>query len=200
MPSVPDETVKLVRAAQGGDRRALEDLFERYQPRVRQIVALRVGRRLRQLGELEDIAQEALLKAFQGLDRFEQRSEGSFRNWLASCVECEIRMHLRAAAAQKRGGGKVRRFGDADSALLVSSLFAGNEPSPSDVARAAELSERLEATLLEMPEHHREVIILRGLCEMSYKEVAESLGLDHEQTARKAYSRALQRLKEALDL
>src|SRR5262245_12995939 len=84
------ETILLVRAAQRGDAEALEALFTRYLPRVRQIVALRLGWRLRQLLEVDDIVQEVLLDAFQGLGQFEPRSEGSFRNWLARTVEREI--------------------------------------------------------------------------------------------------------------
>ena len=81
-----EATLELVGAAQKGDRSALEALFERYLPRVRQIVAVRMGRRLNQVVEFDDIAQDVLLKVFQGLDRFEQKSEGSFRNWLANCA------------------------------------------------------------------------------------------------------------------
>ena len=74
MSSVPDEsgfdtTVHLVQAAQGGDRQALEDLFTRYLPRVRQIVSLRMGRRLTKFVEFEDVTQESLLKIFNGLHR-----------------------------------------------------------------------------------------------------------------------------------
>ena len=60
-----EATLELVGAAQKGDRSALEALFERYLPRVRQIVALRMGRRLNQVVEFDDIAQDVLLKVFQ---------------------------------------------------------------------------------------------------------------------------------------
>jgi len=191
-------TVQLVRAAQDGDRGALESLFARYLPRVREIVALRVGAQLRRLVDLEDIVQEALLKAFSSLQRFEQRSEGGFRNWLASCVECEIRMHVRKERAEKRGGGKVRRLQDHDSSVLLASVVGGPGPSPSQVAAARELAERLELALLSMPHHYREIIVLRNLCEMSYVEIADVMQLGSEQTARKAFSRALQKLKSAV--
>jgi hypothetical protein len=114
---VYEETLVLVGAAQKGDRNALESLFERYLPRVRRTAALRTGRRLNQFVEFDDIAQDALIKVFQGLDRFEQKFEGSFRNWLANCVQCEIADQARRAVAKKRGGGKVRRFGDCASAI-----------------------------------------------------------------------------------
>ena len=50
---VPQETIQLVLAAQNGDAAALESLFSRYLPYVTQIVALRVGRRLGQMVEVE---------------------------------------------------------------------------------------------------------------------------------------------------
>ncbi|MBI4606901.1 MAG: sigma-70 family RNA polymerase sigma factor [Planctomycetes bacterium] len=189
-------TLRLVDAAQKGDSRALEDLFTRYLPRVRQIVALRLGRKLRQLLEVEDVVQETLLVVLRGLHRFEARDEGSFRNWLARCVECEIATQARKHGAKKRGAGKALRFGDRDATLLHSSMIAAPGASPSQLARARELSERIEAALLDMPEHSRELIVLRNLCGMSYAEVAAALGFARESSARVAYFRALKKLKE----
>jgi RNA polymerase sigma-70 factor (ECF subfamily) len=163
---------------------------------VRQIAALRLRRPLREICEVDDVVQGALLKAFKGLDRFEERSEGGFRSWLARCVESEIVDRLRSARALKHGEGRVRRFGDLERDSLSSAVFAGFGPTPSQVASARELGERIEAALLEMPSHHREVIILRQLCEMSYAEIAKAMGFAEEATARKVLSRALKRLRE----
>lgn len=195
-----ESTLHLVRGAQDGQRDAMEELFARYLPRVRTIVALRMGFRLRQLADVEDLVQESLLKIFQGLDRFEQRSEGTFRNWLSHCVEYEIAGFARKVSAKKRGGGNARRFGDYDSRFLLStSILASAEPDPADVAGARELEEQIEEALLAMPVHYREVILLRQLCELSYAEVAEALGLKSEDAARQACSRALRKLKATLD-
>lgn len=204
-PSPPDRdpglrsTTRLVGAARGGDRHALEALFERYLPRVRQIVAVRLGKRQRQILEVDDIAQETLLKIFQGLERFEHRSEGDFRNWLARLVECEIADAVRYANAKKRGGGKVRLFCDVGSDSLRSSIFPAGGPTPSEAARAKEREESLEDALIALPRHHREVIVLRRLCGLSYEEIAAELGFRQAETARKAYSRAMGKLKESLE-
>lgn len=192
-------TICLVGAAKKGDRQALESLFARYLPRVRQIVALRLGQRQRKFLEVEDVVQETLYTIFRDLDRFEQTSEGSFRNWLAKCVECKIVDLARNVEAKKRGGGQVRRFGDFAGESLSGSIFAGKCPTPSQVAQAKETEERLEAALLGLPAHYREVIILRQLCEMSYGEVARALGFREEAAARKACSRALAKLKALLE-
>lgn len=193
-----DSTLRLVEAAQAGEREALEALFERYLPRVRRIVALRAGYRLRQLEDVDDLVQDALLRVFRDLDRFEARSEGSFRSWIARCVEREVIDGARRANAEKRGGARVRRFGDASDSLLAESIFAGDSPTPSAVLRGRELEERLEEALLALPDHHREVIVLRKICEMSYAEIARTLGFAEEVNARMAVSRALKRLRELL--
>lgn len=198
-PSAPElsTTIRLVESARKGDRQALEDLFQRYLPRVRRIVAFRMGQRLRQLAEREDLVQEVLLRVFEGLDRFEHRSEGSFRNWLAHAVQAAIVDESRKVAAKKRGQGKVRRLGDFGSELLAAAIPIP-QPTPSEIARARETEEELEAAILALPAHHRELIVLRHLCDLSYREIAELMRLSTEETARRASNRALARLKKSL--
>ena len=142
--------------------------------------------------------QQALLKAFTRLKTFEHRSEGSFRHWLARLVQVEIVACARRGGAKKRGGGRVRRFRDYPSQSLSESFFRAPGPSPSSVVEAREREQQIEAALLGMPQHHREVIILRQFCGLSYKEIAEAMGFRQEETARKAWYRALQKLKKSL--
>src|SRR5262245_13491099 len=80
-------TLQLVHSAQKGEVAARDQLFRRYLPRVRQIVAVRARISLRDLDEHEDIVQESLLKVFQGLRRIDKDTEAAFRNWVACCVE-----------------------------------------------------------------------------------------------------------------
>ena len=188
-------TISLVRDAQSGDRRALDDLFARYLPRVRQIVALRLGFRPSAFGSHEDIVQETLLKTFQNLDRYEERSEATFRNWISQCVANAVRDHFRRATAEKRGGGNVRPFGSFEGDDLSAIIFEGDEPTPSAIYGRKEAAERVEEQMLKLKEHWREVLILRLLCEMSYPEIAEEMGIREEATVRKLYSRALVELK-----
>jgi hypothetical protein len=67
-----------VRGAKSGDRKSLEDLFARYLPKVRRIVALRLGCTLRDFAAYEDMVQEGLLRAFEKLEQFQELSEGGF--------------------------------------------------------------------------------------------------------------------------
>lgn len=193
-----EETVQLVRSAQAGDRQASEVLFERYLGVVRRIVALRMGRRLAEFEDYEDIVQETLLDAFRSLDDFEPRSEGSFRNWLARLVENELCDTSRRANAQKRGAGRVRPFAAYDSGLLGISTIRSRDPSPSEGMRVEDMEAQLESTLLSMNDRDRRIIELRRYCGMTYDEIREEMQLGSESSARALFSRALSNLAQKL--
>ncbi|HEX5054110.1 MAG TPA: sigma-70 family RNA polymerase sigma factor [Planctomycetota bacterium] len=192
-----ENTLHLVARAQAEDETALHALFERYLPRVRRIAALRLGKRPNDVLDIDDITQEALADAFQRLDRFDVDSDGKFCNWLATIVENRIRMTLRSGRAHKRGGGRLQRFGDAAESVHASHL-PGDEPTPSQHARGAELGEQMERALLELPERYREIIIHRYYCQMEYAEIAPLTGLANADAVRAVYSRALRELRARL--
>jgi RNA polymerase sigma-70 factor (ECF subfamily) len=188
------ETTLLVSAACQGDRRALEALFERYLPRVRRIVAVRLGRTAAQLVEVEDVVQDTLLEAFQDLARPDHRTESSFCNWLARCVENNIKDTLRRGHARKRGSGGVARQADLSSSGW-SSVLPHDGPTPTQIARAHELDAQLEQAMLALNPRYREAIILRVACGMSAAEAAVELGLRTAADAQKLFERARDQLK-----
>lgn len=190
-----ERTISLVREAQKGDRQAMEKLFARYLPRVRQLVALRLGFRPSDFALHEDVVQEALLKTFKNLDRYEERSEATFRDWISKCVANAVRDHFRRVKADKRGGGRVRPFATFESEDLSAIIFEGNQPTPSSVCGRRELLRRIEENLLHMKEHWREVILMRLFCEMSYREIGDAMGIREEPTVRKLFSRAIDELR-----
>jgi RNA polymerase sigma-70 factor (ECF subfamily) len=190
-------TVILLRAARAGDRAALDQLFQRYAPLVRRVVALRMGRPISAIHEHEDIVQEAVLKAFQGLEGFEPEREGAFRNWLCRCVESAIVDALRRSRAKKRGR-RTLSLDDPEVLSLSSPVLAAGDLSPGTVLGRREDEEMLHAALLELKQHHREIIIKRQLCQMSYGEIAAEMGLGQEATVRKAHERALRKLRESM--
>ena len=191
-------TIRLLRDARGGKRTAMEDLFTRYLPKVRRIVALRLGFPLRDFALYEDLVQESLLRAFEKLDTFEEMTEGTFQNWIASCVMSSINLYFRKEGAKKRGKGKIRPLKGLKSEGLSVSIFKAKGPGPSTVASSRELEDRIEEVLLGLKSHHREVIILRHLCDMSSQEIADAMGFGNPATARKVLSRAMEQLKARL--
>jgi len=191
-------TQRELRSARDGDRDALESLFARYLPRVRGMVAARMGRSLRQFVEVEDIVQETLRDAVLGIDRIDQGSEGLFVHWLARCVENNVRDVLRRGLAAKRGGGRELPLGSLDQSLSES-VFAGRDFTASQIVRGQELEERVEAGLLLLGERYREVISLRLRGGLSFREIAEVMELPSENTANVLFLRARSRLRELVE-
>ncbi|MCA8941779.1 MAG: sigma-70 family RNA polymerase sigma factor [Planctomycetes bacterium] len=191
---IPDHpTVVLVERAQADDATALNQLFARFLPRVRRIVAVRLHCTSRDLLDLDDVVQDSMVDAFRGLSKFDIESDGKLCAWLSKIVENRIRMTLRSAKAKKRGGGAVRRFSDASGSFRESAVPGGGA-TPSQNAQGGELGDRIEDNLQLLTERQREVIVHRFFCDMSYDEVAEAMGLDGPDSARAIYSRALRAL------
>jgi len=191
-------TAQQVKAAKDGNSTAMDSLFARYLPQVRGIVAARMGRRLHAFVELEDMVQESMRLAIAGLERFEHRTEGAFRHWLAKCVENAIRKEVRSQGASKRGHGKVQRVADFATTRLAESLFPDGGPGVSKAARDREEEERVEAAMLDLSPRYREVIALRVHGEMSYREIAAAMELPSENTANALFLRARQKLARIL--
>lgn len=188
-----------IQAAQGGDGQALDNLFARYMPRVRAMVAARIGRLQRDCGDLDDLVQETFKDAVVGLQQLDHESEGMFVHWLSRCIENNVRDQLRRDRALKRGAGKVRPMAALRTTQLSESLFAGNESPPSQIARGKEAEEQIEAAMLTLGPRYREVIALRVHGELSYKEIAKAMNLSSENTANVLFLRARARLAEVLE-
>jgi len=189
----------LLRSARSGDDGAMNQLFERYLPRVRRIVAARLGRSLREMVDLDDIVQETLLDAFHGLQSPEQASLGHFYNWIAKTVENNIRDQWRRAHAIKRGSGRLKKLRDLGTTTWANSALASPQGTPSEIVHGQELDERLERALLRLRDEHREVVVLRLLCEMSYADIAAEMELENAELARAWMSRALRQMRDGLD-
>lgn len=189
-----DPTTCLVLAAQGGDRAALEGLFTRYLPRVRQIVALRLGHSLRDFAAYEDVVQDALLNVFTRIDKFRPRSEGRFRYWPSCCVTNSVRSHFRRSRAKKRA--KFLHVFPYASDGILESIASGASSGPHDLVEGEELAERIESALLSMKEVQREVIILDRVCGMTRSEIRVALGFTTEESVRRYLAQALRRLKK----
>ena len=200
MPAAEDRSVteRQVRDAQQGDAEALDELFTRYLPRIRRIVASRVGRTVRAMADLDDLVQETVQDALLSIERFEHESDGAFCHWLACCVENNVRDQVRRRRSLKRGEDRVRPFVDLAESSLTDWVFAGNEPTPSEHARGHETEERIERALLSLDERYREVINLRLHCGLSYREVSERMGMRSEKTASVLFVRARSKLRKLL--
>jgi RNA polymerase sigma factor (sigma-70 family) len=191
---VDAHTRTLIERAQARDPAAAEELFGRYRERLRAALKRLVRGRYAALADSEDAVQDALLKAFAKLERFEYRGEGSFLAWLLRCAENEVLQRLRALSARKRDAERVRSIDGSRTPELVSP-----EPSPSQIAGGNELEERVRAGLDALPEREREVIFLRRYLALENEEIRAELDLPTEGAVRALLSRAQARLARWLE-
>jgi len=189
-----ESTSSLVDAIQRGDAGAQEQLFERYVPRVRQMVALRMGRPVADLpADADDIVQQTLLSALQALAKFEHRSEGAFRAWIARIVENTLKNEHRNQRSDKHRQ-IWQRQGDLD---LRETMFPDVGHGPSSIAEQKEQNQHIETAILSLPALYRRAIELRDIAGMSYMDLAEALGRS-EPNCRKIYQRAREMLQDKL--
>lgn len=191
-------TAAQVRAAQEGDKEAVEQLFERYLPRVSRIVAARMGHSWREVGLDDDIVQETFVDALAAIRKGQIQNEAAFCSWLARAVQNNLADEARRGRADKRGGDQVARFADLSRSFLSESMVEGDGDTPSQHATARETEAKLEAVLLTIDPRYREVICLRAYCQMPYSEIAESMGLPSENTANVLFLRARAELQKRL--
>lgn len=159
---------ELVSAAKAGDQQAFEQLVLDNQNRIYSLAVRLVGDR----EEAFDLAQEAFVKAWQGLPSFQ--GESSFATWIYRLATNVCIDYLRK---QKR-----RRQVESEVSLDDEEL-SWTEPADwsQDPHRQLERSEQgraLARGLEALPEQQRQILVLRELSGLSYQEIAGKLDLD----------------------
>ena len=184
-PDNATETLHLLTAARSGDADALDRLFARYVPGLRQWASGRLPTWARDLGDTHDLVQETVLQVFRKLEGFEYRGEGALKAYLRRALMNRLRNEIRRARARPIAE-------ELDSAL--------EDPAPSPVAAAMD-SQALasyDVALAKLRPEEREVIVARLELGMTYQEIADRLGKPSMDAARMAVARALVRLSEEM--
>jgi len=176
----PLEDAELVEQARRGDARAYEELVRRYQDVAARTAYLVAG------ADVEDIVQEAFVKAYRALHRF--RPVSPFRPWILRIVANEARNRRRAA------GQRVRL------AIRVADGRPSGDAAPSPEAAVLEQDERrmLVEAIGRLRQEDRLVIGYRFFLELSERETAEALGVPPG-TVKSRTARSLARLRKELE-
>jgi len=155
---------QLVERAQRGDKRAFELLVEKYQRRLARLVS----RLVRDPGEVEDVTQEAFIKAYRALPSF--RGDSAFYTWLYRIGVNTAKNHLAATGRRAPTSTDV----EAEEA----EGFEGGEllrdiNTPESLLLTKEIGATVNAAIDALPEELRSAIQLRELEGMSYEEIAK---------------------------
>lgn len=165
---VPDDDLALVAAVRNGDTTAYRGLVERYQTRVYHLVFGMVRNR----EDAREITQEAFVKAYRSLHAF--RDESRFYTWLY-----RIAMNLTIDFVRRRDKGPVS--GAEEDVAVREPDGAVAEVHHAESPRRAYERKELHAAILaavgELPEDQRQVVLLREIDGLSYKEIAEIVGV-----------------------
>lgn len=160
----PSDEYLLARFAKG-DRSALEELFRRYRG-----LAYRVAYRLlAHEADALDAVQNGFVKALAHLDSF--RGKSSFKTWLLRVVS-----NAALDLGRQRGRREAIGLGAADHSLANGSEPLSRDDPTLDLQRA-DLRQLLDAALATLPEAQRQTFVLHAEAELSYREVAEALGI-----------------------
>lgn len=167
--SEADADALLVERVKRGDQRAFELLVVKYQRRIERLI----GRMVRDVDLVPDIAQETFIRAYRALPQF--RGDSAFYTWLyriavntAKKALVEMRrdpLVTESALAPADGGEETSRLG--------SELTDG--ATPEAVLASKEIAAAVNAAVDELSEDLRQAIVLREIEGLSYEEIAQAM-------------------------
>lgn len=180
-----ESTVVLLSRARVGDEAALNEVLQRYLPRMRRWASGRLPLSARGVLDTEDVVQETLIKALRNLDHIEVSREGSLQAYLRQALSNRLIDLYRHGRTQPDGES-------------LESDVPAREPSPLESAIGAEALARYEQALTRLTAVDREAVILRIEFQHPYDQIAEMLGKTSASSARMTVSRALARLSREM--
>lgn len=163
----PDD-LTLVNRCKQGDERAFRILVERYQKRVFGVAFGMVKDR----EEAMDIAQDAFVKVHKYLDHF--KGDASFYTWIYRITANLAIDRIRSRKVRESEEFDERfRGGEEPGESGILGTRLGTNPQKATLRR--ELAEKIEDALGQLPEKHREILVLREVEGMSYEDLSHVL-------------------------
>jgi len=156
----------LVQLARQGDRSAFEGLVRRYSDRAFR-VAFRV---MRDASQAEDVTQEAFIKAYKGLSRFESRS--SFYTWLYRIV---VNLALDRRRSEQRAPSV--EWDDRVVSEVEPRALRVDNSNPEQSSQRVQVRRIVTSGIQQLPDGQREVLLLREVDGLSYEEIARNMGI-----------------------
>ena len=161
-----DVDALLVERAVAGDEKAFELLVIKYQRRIQRLI----GRMVRDVDLVEDIAQETFIRAYRALAQF--RGEAQFYTWL---YRIAVNTAKKALMDLKRNPTVSENFfksGDDDETSSLENDLISSE-TPDAVLASKEIAEMVNSAMEALPEELRQAITLREIEGLSYEEISE---------------------------
>jgi RNA polymerase sigma-70 factor, ECF subfamily len=158
---------QLVERVQRGDKAAFDLLVAKYQRKIFRLLS----RLVRDPAEVEDVAQEAFIKAYRALPKF--RGDSAFYTWLYRIAINTAKNYLvsqgrRAPTSTEADVEEAETFDDGDQLRDLN--------TPDSMLLTKQVADAVNRAIEQLPEDLKTAIVLRELEGLSYEEIAESMG------------------------
>ena len=169
-PTSADTDLMLVERTVAGDQKAFELLVIKYQRRIERLI----GRMVRDVDLVEDIAQETFIRAYRALAQF--RGDAQFYTWLyriAVNTAKKALMDLKRDPLVSESALRGARDDEDETSAMENELTSSE--TPETVLAAKEIAAAVNSAMEALPEELRQAVTLREIEGLSYEEISEGM-------------------------
>jgi len=161
-----DVDAELVARVQRGDKRAYDLLVLKYQRKIMRLLS----RMVRDPAEVEDVAQEAFIKAYRALPQF--RGDSAFYTWLYR-IAINTARNWQVANSRRPSTPNVIDTEDGETFSQIDTLT--DISTPESLMASKQIVETVNSAIGELPDELRTAIVLREIEGMSYEDIAQTM-------------------------
>lgn len=158
----------LVKRCVAGDHKAFELLVVKYERRIQRLI----GRMVRDVDLVEDIAQETFIRAYRALAQF--RGDAQFYTWLYRIAVNTAKKALMDMKRNPTVSENAFKSSDDDETSPLENELTSSE-TPDAVLASKEIAQMVNAAMDALPEELRQAITLREIEGLSYEEISEAM-------------------------
>ena len=197
------QTDELLAKAKDGDDLAVNLLMDRHRNALRQLVRMRLDRKIQRRVDVSDVVQDVLVEANRRLQVYVENPIMPFHLWLRQIARDRIiDAHRRHRVSAKRSVDReqpiVSPQGQDQSSYQLAALIGDRQLTPAEAALQKDIAGQVEHAITLLNEADSEIIIMRHYEMLSNQDIAAALDLT-EPAASMRYLRAIRRLKEVLE-
>ena len=166
--SANDSDAMLVERTVAGDQKAFELLVIKYERRIQRLI----GRMVRDVDLVEDIAQETFIRAYRALAQF--RGEAQFYTWLYRIAVNTAKKALMELKRNPTVSENSFKSDDDDETSPLENELISSE-TPESLLAGKEIAQMVNTAMEALPEELRQAITLREIEGLSYEEISEAM-------------------------